>query len=279
MKKILLILSLLPFNSMIAQKTNYITYLFAHGAFDNGTQAKKYTPLMPGETSSFHFPEANKMQYMPKGLLKRLRFLKSLRKVNKLWRGNLAQTKDIATIHRACGKIKGSKVLTGMSRGAATIVSYLALRQEDPSIKAAVLESPFAQQSDTGSYPLLKALFWRYKKREATPLDLLDQVDKNIPMFFVCSKKDQRVPAKSTIHLYKKRRETAPDNTYLLVLPEGKHSKLVKGKHKEVYHAAVHAFYEKHDLPHDAKLAENGSSILEQCQPDIDTISDYLQTV
>ena len=86
----------------------------------------------------------------------------------------------------------------------------------------------------------------------------------------MASLEDKLVPAWSSLNLYAALRESGHINTYLLILPEGKHAKLIDHpRFGYLYQQITHAFYSKHGLPHDSYLAQLGGPLLNKlCQPD-----------
>lgn len=158
-------------------------------------------------------------------------------------------------------------VLCGASRGAAAIINFMA-RSKLNAVKALVLESPFDSVSNVlrdvflGRLAWIPGLHWfchqflakalcrDYEPRGVQPIDVVDKIQDDIPVLFVCSKTEPYYHA--TIRLYKKlakkRREQGKDNVHLLVLEHGNHCLLLFHRDGGLYRGVVHAFYDKYQL-------------------------------
>jgi len=200
----------------------------------------------------------------------------------------LGQEADIAVLKEKYEQIDDDIILFGVSRGAATASNFMAQNQPT-KIKAAILESPF-DHAETGiegfidgcgfkNCPRIKKFFKKlfhkissYDKNGLHPKDVVEKINKDIPIIFVCSKKDGLVPYQSTINLYKQLVKSGHKHTYLLVLDSGRHGFSIWGPDGEKYQNVIHAFYKKYGLPHNQDFAEKGQALFEKCQPSLDNL-------
>jgi pimeloyl-ACP methyl ester carboxylesterase len=204
---------------------------------------------------------------------------------------NLGQKKDIDQLHdaidRALLQMPGFKfVLTGISRGSATIFNYLALTQP-PYVSAVVLESPFdsfksiinhllkrfgvqwVPFSDRIGAKIAQSQFPSLNLDGITPLKVASYIPYNVPILLVHSVKDRVVPIQCSRKLYMKLKESGHQHVYLLELPGGDHGKLMNSEHAVLYQNVVHAFYKKYGLPHHEGFAVQGEYMLSMAQPGI----------
>ena len=267
-------------------------FIYSHGLFDNHTQAywfsredshsvpkKRY--IMDGQIVTFDYEDATQW----------------------FWRADftqisMAQTNEIMRLKAVFDHVQdanaGDVVLVGVSRGASVIVNFMGLFNP-PQVKALVLEAPFDSSSTIAksmvknlnlswipgmhamSHSLLSLLFVQHKVDGIQPVDSADSIKSDLPIFIACSLTDWVVPAASTIALYKKLIETGHTHVYLYIAPKSTHSKIIFSEHADQYTQAVHAFFEKYDLPHNPALAQEGHALLAQCQPDISSLQKYLK--
>ena len=109
------------------------------------------------------------------------------------------------------------------------------------------------------------------------PIDLVDQIDKNLPILMVHSRSDQVIPTNSSRKLYVKLLQSGHNNIYLLELARGDHGKLMQGMEAEIYQNCVHAFLQKYNLPHCDEFAQRGRSLLATCQPSIQEVQKWIK--
>lgn len=277
-----IITSMFLINIVIANQP--VTYLFSHGLGDSHKQAWKYTParqkkkpyIIQEPLISFDYPDVSK----------------SIFRVNRL-QTSLAQDNEIKCLAQNYYKYKPS-VLVGVSRGASALINFMGIYQPT-EVGALILESPFdcvnsivdrlAHETRWAYLPGLKKyglnimsfIFCKYRPDGIRPIDQIAKIAKDLPILIICSAQDTLVPVWSTINVYKALIETGHSNTYLLVVPEGKHAELISHRmYGTIYQHVVHAFYCKHNLPHDQNLARKGSTLLNQwCQPDLKTLQIY----
>lgn len=264
---------------------NQPVYIFAHGMFDNKTQADPYLATPPAAVlaqplTAVDFPDAfNKVLGI---------------KIGPFWQFSFGQHNDIAalaktydnTIKKHPGK---GVVLMGVSRGASAALSFTALQTlfqsettPNTQIEALILESPFARVNNVikgaldhipallkmvpGTRELAELVMYacarQYDPNANDTIDYLPYLPKNLPILILCSAKDTLVPATSSIAIYTKLKELGHPNVHLAILPTGRHARFYR-EHQESYLATVHAFYQKYKLPHDARLATLGKPLLE----------------
>lgn len=203
---------------------------------------------------------------------------------------SLGQHNEILALTNAYHQAKSQTnkiVLMGMSRGAATIINFLALQQPD-HIAAVVIESPFDSIintlqtklqdahiswipkfiADTAPY----ALFGEYNRNGISPISVTHKVKQDVPLLIICSLEDTIVPAKNSANIYYKLIESGHKDVYLLLTNKGPHGHLLWHADGDLYMNVVHAFYKKYSLPYHATFAQHGEYILEQCQPSKKTV-------
>ena len=264
-----------------------VIYLFSHGIADTSKQVYSYMPsakndkpyLIQKPFITFDYPDAST----------------NIFKINRT-QTSLAQDNEIECLAQTFyKKVKADQkvILVGVSRGASTIINFMAIHQPN-NVAALILESPFdcvdsiiwqlANNSPFSWVPgikknghgLMSFVFCKYDPNGIRPLDSIALLPKDLPIFIACSLKDSLVPAWSTINLYNALVETNHENTYLLALPEGKHAKIIKHPiHGITYQNCVHAFYQKFDLPHVSPFAQLGINILKECQPKVQSFNSF----
>ena len=171
---------------------------------------------------------------------------------------SMAQDSEIHRLNKIIQHVKelnptADIVLAGMSRGASTIITTMA-RHVHPEVKALILESPFGSIEDivNNMKPSFISLdramsfactvFGSYKRDGIRPIDVVDQLPKDLAIIFIASKKDQRVPVESTLSLYDELINSGHQHTYLQLLDHGKHSKLLSSQDGSKYQQAIHTF-------------------------------------
>lgn len=255
-------------------------YMFSHGLADSHKQAFKYA-----ESSSKQQPFIIKTPFLTFDYPD---VSNSIFRLNR-FKTSLAQDNEISCLanHYFCEMSQEQSILVGVSRGASTVINFMGLYNPE-NVCALILESPFdavesivtrlAHETKFGCIPgakkyglnLLSFVFCQYKPEGIRPIDQVRKITKDVPILIVCSIEDKLVPVWSSINLYIALRESGHCNAYLLILPEGKHAKLIDHPRSGyLYQQIVHAFYYKYALPHDAYLAQLGTPLLAKlCQPD-----------
>lgn len=269
--------NVMDFNSENGSQENY---LFAHGIAETHEQALWYTKgksslpyLMSGRLFTYDYPDAIKRFW-------RVNFTKTgLGQHNEIMGLKSAYDQTIAALDGSVSKNKDI-ILVGMSRGATSIVNFMGIYQ--PSrVKAIIVESPFDSTHtitknilqrlyldaipgmQTIAHKAISAVFWQHSANGAQAIDLVSSIDKKLPILLVCSKQDTLIPAQSTIALYEKLKETDHTNVHLFVAENGRHGRILHGADGANYQRAVHAFYKKYGLSHDAHLAQLGKNLLQ----------------
>lgn len=189
------------------------------------------------------------------------RYLLALHKLN------FGQELDIACLSKSYDScLKNSSLPPniigfGASRGAAALFNFMAMeysKKPEQRIKALVFESCFDNVPNlTSLSPLLGSLLPHYNHKGPFPLqpEILQAfvavcTRYNIPVLFVSSLADQRVPYSNTARLYHALKEAGLQNCYFVTLEHSTHSAYLKDNEADAlrYQAAVHAFYKKHGL-------------------------------
>jgi pimeloyl-ACP methyl ester carboxylesterase len=252
-------------------------FIFAHGLGGDDEQVQLYKSgkrtqlsLVPDNCVTFNFPDA---EFKGVGK-KRIKLPLDNNKVT------LAQEGDIQALNAIYKQVRQETpdspiVLVGMSRGAATIVTFAATEQPQ-SIKALILEAPFdsleqiiaqlkkkyAHASQATKDAVARAWhFPNYKKNGIKPITVIDKIDKNIPVLLIHSQQDTLIPVSSSRILYNRLKATGHTHVYLLELPYGEHAQYQLGKSAASYTQVVHAFYKKYGIPYDPELARKGQKL------------------
>jgi len=206
---------------------------------------------------------------------------------------SLGQDNEIQTLANEYEKIKDKKiVLMGMSRGASTILNFIATRPSE-SVVAAIVESPFDSVTDALStlckmaginwipYSILhnspNLLFGKFNPKGISPIKVIHNINKELPVLIIASIEDQLIPASNIAPLYYKLVDAEHQHVYFLLLDKGLHGYLLENDDAPLYINTVHAFYKKYGLPHNAAFAEQGETLLMQCQPSKKTVDDALK--
>lgn len=247
-----------------------IYYLFSHGIIDSHTQSHKYMKsythhnsthhnqhwIMQQPIFSFDYPDA-KERFIP----------------IKLWHSSLGQTNEIDALHNAYRQLKQSItphtaykiVLVGVSRGASTIINFLAAHQPT-DIAAAIIESPFAhtdhvvkhiaQQIYIHKIPhldilgqrILSFLFRAYTPWGKQPIDYAPDVPHTIPLLILCSKKDRVIPWNSSYDLYLALKNAGHPHVDFHAFEHGQHAFLINRSSGQEFMHVVHDFYKKYQI-------------------------------
>lgn len=206
---------------------------------------------------------------------------------------SLAQKNEIQTLAHEYEKIKDKKViLAGMSRGASTILNFLGTCPSQ-SVVAAVVESPFDSIIETLDtlckiagvtwvpsfirHTSPKLFFSKFDEKGIFPINVAQHINKNLPLLIIASLEDTLIPAANSASIYFKLQECGHKNAYFLLLDKGPHAYLLEHDDAYIYLNAVHAFYKKHNLPHNPSLAHHGQSILAHCQPSKKIVDEALK--
>ena len=248
-----------------------MVYLFAHGLSCNDQQGYKYCTLkhdwwvLKEPLVTFNFPDATNGFNCSQTSLAQANEIEALKNAYKL------------------AKKKGDHIiLAGMSRGAATIITFAGTRSAK-RLGALIAESPFDSIANIIEYKLKqehvswipqfitqtapKVVFNQYDPHGVFPIDVVSKIRHDLPLLLVCSLEDLIVPAYSTAQLYFQLRDTGHEHAYLLLLNKGHHGSLLWQEDGDTYIAVVHAFYQKYGFEHDPHHRTKGELLLAQCQP------------
>lgn len=266
---IALLISSFGMSMLSAQQST--VYLFAHGLSCNEQQAYKYCALkndywvLKEPLVTFNFPDATHGFNCSQT--------------------SLAQANEIEALTQGYkqAKKKGDTViLAGMSRGAATIITFAGTRAAK-RLGALIAESPFDSIANIIDYKLKqehvswipqfitqtapKVVFNQYDPHGIFPIDVAKQIRRDLPLLLICSLEDIIVPAHSTAQLYFQLRDSGHEHVYLVLLNKGQHGSLLWQEDGDLYLAIVHSFYQKYGFEHDSTHITQGSLLLAQCQP------------
>lgn len=193
---------------------------------------------------------------------------------------NLGQEDDIERLHLAC-KNYNKVVLAGTSRGAATIVNYLATHKPT-NIIGVVLESPFDHIDNVAQYVLSNLKIKNVKNTQnmiqsfwfrnvdpngIQPIKVAHDIPKEIPILFICTKGDSLIHHSSTANIYDAIKKAGHTNAHLLTCDHGAHGMIMWSKDGKLFRNVVHAFYKHYNLPCHETWAQYGLDRFVQCQP------------
>lgn len=224
-----------------------------------------------GPWVSFDYPDVSQ------GLFRLNRLATSLAQENEIQAlANAYSGHDLA----ACPSI-----LMGVSRGASAIINFVA-HYNPTTVHALVLESPFdcvesiacnlihsnglswVPWLQRNALTLMSMVFCKYKPNGIRPKDRAGLIRSELPILIICSAQDALVPVWSSINVYLLLRESGHHNTYLYIVPSGKHAQLIThAQHGTTYCQITHAFYQKFGFEHDPLLAMQGRPLLDAAQP------------
>ena len=205
---------------------------------------------------------------------------------------SLGQKNEINALANAYEKIKGNEiVLMGMSRGASTILTFLGTHNHE-HVVAVVLESPFDSILNTlnthcgafwlGFLPVIlhtspNVLFGKFDRNGVSPIQVIDKINKDLPILIIASLQDTFIPALNTASIYLKFLENNYDNVYFLLVDHGVHGYLLEDNDTHLYLNTVHAFYKKQGLPYNRTFAAQGDAILAQCHPSKELVQEAIK--
>ncbi len=235
---------------------------FVHGIADNHKQVEKYKAsksthgFVPNSIEICLFDDAcenlrdayQQSQSIPWASLKKTRS------------SCLAQDAEIEKLHELVQKHPGKNlILFGVSRGASTIINYVALHKPG-NVKALILESPFDDMYSVVNGILRKiyahwipglttigdlacaTIFNNYSTCAIAPRDVVAHMPPHIPVLIVCSEQDQLIPAASSQALHQQLIETDHQQAFLLTLATGKHGHIITSDSGAEYRKAVQDF-------------------------------------
>lgn len=307
-KKILILITCIVVSPLHCQQH---AYLFAHGYGGDSSQADFYTQLYKPDDfyidqdrarvqfkSGYIHEWAAKDKDLEFWILNQPLFSFNFPDARNGFDRNLTslgQENEILTLANEYGKIGQTDIiLMGMSRGAATVLNFLATHKPD-AVVAAIVESPFDSilntldtfckegLTDLWIPKVIRAyapylIFGEFNHRGIFPIDVVEKINKNIPILIIASLEDTYIPALNTAALYLKLLDCGHAHTYFLLLDKGQHGYFLWDDDAYLYINAVHAFYKKYDLPYNETFALPGESLLNQCRPSKETVESALKT-
>ena len=197
----------------------------------------------------------------------------------------LGQENEIELLYKkhlqlcASSSCENGLILMGVSRGAAAVANFVALKQPE-KVRALILEAPFDNAinlarnmlkkmpygESLAPYFLRVAFPWHTQVGGIHPENVVSSIPVSMPILLISSKEDTIVPSSSVIHLFTILKNSGHTEVYLLVTEHGHHAKILWGSDGEQYQTVTHAFFARYGLPHDADLAERGAPLLDACR-------------
>lgn len=244
-----------------------IKTIFAHGIVDGPSQINRFDQaIATKERVSVSFLDATNATGF--GLNYGIFMLTKLfgKHVNRS-KMYMAQGPDINSLKKfinANGNSDSGIILYGCSRGAATIINYMA-KNNNQEVKALVLDACPANMHEAIQPTLIKyginpsralsiftTLFPKYPKTNpTTPIGSIKNIEnKNLPILLIHSVDDTVVPFEHGLMLYQEFINNGFTNVHILSIPSGQHSFLLQDKKaQKSYLRTVHSFYKKYNLP------------------------------
>ncbi|MBY0110376.1 MAG: prolyl oligopeptidase family serine peptidase [Candidatus Babeliaceae bacterium] len=212
------------------------------------------------------------------------------------WNSCIGQSADVDRLAHEVNKYDEPVVLFGESRGAATIINYLASKHATSGrVVAAVLDSPFDRLksvlalrlkllglqrllSPESIERLVPYICLKYKPHGAQPIESIEKINPTIPLMLIASTQDDIVPHACSIELYKKLLKQGHERVYLLLLSQGKHGWIMQGPKAKIYRKVVYAFYQKYSIDHgiqdDHEMSTSSYDILQDlCKPTLEQLA------
>jgi len=282
-------LLILIVSSQLMATSQQPTTLFCHGIVDDKSQMDRYEEFIEEQKKSFDFADATE----PSGWnLNNLVYNICASFGKKVNRDAMAMGHgiDIQTLHDNIRQEK-NYILYGVSRGGATIISYLA--QHNPTnVQAIVIDAAPADvvsavndiQSSIGltfapertqQEWLFNFIFPAYPINSTPAVkDIANINNKNLPIFIVHSYEDSRVAIESAWQLYISFKDHGFKHVHLCQLDHGPHAHYMHGPDKDRYLQALHSFYKKYNFNHNPEYAQLE---VQTIQPSVDEIVDALE--
>lgn len=279
-----LLLSTLGFSYLYTQNEPFHG-VYSHGFGDVPAKAGRYKTVLPSSYDACCYGDA----------CWQLMLTKLYGRALNLWNSCIGQKKDVETLSRHINGCKAERVIVvGESRGATTLLNLLASNSTDKQkIAGGIVDSPYDHMRNVIEHRLerlrlknfiaiqtvenLLSRVCEYKIDGLQPINTVQDIPQDVPLLFICSRKDTEVPWTSSLALYKKLRERSHEKVHVLIFDEGKHGWLVEGHCKDIYRDVVHAFYKRYGLEYNEEYAKAGKQLFEQfCQPDVQTVQELL---
>jgi hypothetical protein len=194
---------------------------------------------------------------------------------------NFGQMQDIAilsTLYDQCcnaAELPKDIILFGTSRGAASIINFMALeyfKKSQKRVKAIILEGCYNSFDNLTNFSFLLSLISSYTYHGIAPINssIIKSFVWNcnhytIPILFVTSDKDTLAPSGHSYALCNALQQSGLKDLYVLKLKNSVHSGYLKDKEDAYcYETTMHAFYQANGLSHDPNLAQQGKKFLEE---------------
>ena len=244
--------------------------IYAHGIVDGPAQMNRFNEAINTPATALSFPDTqSETGYGINRLVSEISTYCG-KPVNrsKMYMG---QDKDISTVHEAMQTLQAgmNTVLYGCSRGAATLINYMA--QHNPEgVRAMVLDAPPCNMPQATHAILAKLglhqswdkalfsnIFPAYPAQATTPLQAVKDINnKELPILLVHSQQDSKVRFINSLYLYLEFKRQGFNHVHLATIPSGRHSFLLQDEAvKARYLQAVHSFYKAYGLPHNPEHA------------------------
>lgn len=185
---------------------------------------------------------------------------------------NFGQEADIAAFSKTYDQMierypDHALILYGVSRGAATILNFLATEYHHKNhqhVKAVICEGCYdsiEQVIKRFSFPrlaqsIITTVFTGYDPKGISPIQYAYKIPRDIPILFITSQQDSLVPAACTQTLFNEL-TWHHANVDLLTLKHSAHPRYMIDNEddKKLYESTVHGFYKKNNLPyHDQRI-------------------------
>ena len=282
-KKALFFLLLVCESSLLAT----IPVLFSHGLTDDCSQGARYVKSAKTTDCGVQSTETDtRYLFVEKPILFNYPDAGTgWTKYTKSCTSTLGQENEIELLDKnyrqACESLpdEDGLILMGVSRGAAVAANFVALNQPE-KVRALILEAPFDNAINLAKNMLKKmpygeslapyflsvAFPWHTQIGGIHPENVVSSIPATMPILLISSEEDSTVPSSSVTHLFNILKDSGHTEVYLLVTERGSHAKVLWGPDGEQYQTVTHAFLARYGLPHDAALAERGTSLLDACK-------------
>lgn len=245
-----------PLYVVLNEQQSDCYFIFCHGLGSNMRQAWYYGPspdndyvALPHTVCAFNFPDADSAwQFV---LRERVSF------------GQDSELRRLYNIHQSTRQRYPQRkaVLFGVSRGAATVLNYLALYHPH-DVAAAAVEAPYdhpftvcrylIKQWNLSALPgiqrvgqmIMQKLFSHFDPLGQQPITTVALIDPQVPVLFVHSLEDELVPFECSVRLVARMRQAGHEKTQLCLITHGEHANVLWGKDGAYYEQMVTHFYE-----------------------------------
>jgi hypothetical protein len=220
-------------------------FIFVHGIFDSKKQAEKYKAILGASVIGFDFDDALLFPLLHKPFITCFGQEAEIEQVEKIY-------DKVVHFFESKNMMVPPIILVGLSRGASTILNFLAIKQPK-YIKGAILESPFDHLEYVLEYGfgktiisrIVRSLFYYifpyYNKNGIQPVHMIKKINKNTPLLFITSLQDQRVPYHSVMMLHRLLQQNNHKKLFLKIFNIGRHAKIL-GNNIVEYKATIKEF-------------------------------------